>query len=125
MQGWSIMDNRREHNKTAAGRPFEVDMFRPEDAEGIVRIFRSVYGDGYPIKIFYDPKALTDANENGDYYSIVARNPDGLCHRSSPSLPVGSLQVFIRMGGGFGSRRLSRERCFRRDRAACGQSSDT
>ena len=88
------MDNRRERNKTATGRLFEVDMFHPEDAEGIVRIFRSVYGDGYPIKIFYDPKALTDANENGDYYSIVARNPDGCVigvHHLYRSAPYRSL----------------------------------
>lgn len=55
----------------------EVDYFRPEDAEGIAALFRAVYGDGYPVRVFYDPQALTQANEVGDYYSIVARPPEG------------------------------------------------
>ena len=46
-------------------------------AEGIVRLFKAVYGDGYPIKIFYDAEALTRANVTGEYYSIVARTASG------------------------------------------------
>jgi len=57
--------------------PFQVDFFKPEDADGIARLFRAVYGEGYPVKIFYDPKALTQANASGDYYSIVARTTAG------------------------------------------------
>jgi len=57
---------------------FEVGPFRPEDAPGIVRLFESVYGQGYPIKVFYDAEALKKANETGEYYSIVARTPTGL-----------------------------------------------
>jgi hypothetical protein len=65
-------------NETASSfQDFEVDFFKPEDAEGIARLFRAVYGEDYPIKIFYDPKALTQANATGDYYSIVARTPAG------------------------------------------------
>lgn len=56
---------------------FEIDIFRPEDAQGIERLFRAVYGDGYPVKIFYDPDALRKANEEGRYYSIVARGSAG------------------------------------------------
>ncbi len=56
---------------------FYVDEFRPEDAGGIVHLFRSVYGEGYPVRLFYDPQAIIAANENGDYYSIVARTPSG------------------------------------------------
>jgi hypothetical protein len=55
----------------------EVDLFRPADAKGIVDLFRAVYGEGYPIKVFYDVKGLTDANAQGDYYSIVARTQSG------------------------------------------------
>jgi len=55
-------------------RSFEVGLFRPTDAEGVARLFRSVHGDDYPIKMFYDPQELTRANEQGDYYSIVARS---------------------------------------------------
>lgn len=57
--------------------PFVVDSFRPEDAEGIARLFRSVYGEHYPIRLFYDPDAIIAANREGRYYSIVARTPAG------------------------------------------------
>jgi hypothetical protein len=61
-----------------ANQQIEIDYFRPEDAESIAALFRAVYGDGYPVRIFYDPQALTEANEAGDYYSIVARNSAGV-----------------------------------------------
>jgi len=53
-----------------------------------------VHGDDYPIKIFYDPQELTRANEQGDYYSIVARSKAGEIigihnlFRSAPSRDV-------------------------------------
>jgi hypothetical protein len=55
----------------------EVGLFRPEDAEGVCALFRSVYGDGYPIKHFYDRDALIRVNENRENYTIVARTPQG------------------------------------------------
>lgn len=57
--------------------PFTVGIFRPEDAVGIVRLFRDVYGEGYPIRLFYDPAAITAANREGRYYSICARTVSG------------------------------------------------
>lgn len=59
------------------GQPFEVGEFRPEDAPGIVRLFRAVYGEGYPVRLFYDADALTAANASGHTYSFVARTPKG------------------------------------------------
>jgi hypothetical protein len=56
---------------------FEVGSFRPEDAEGIVRLFRTVYGEHYPIKLFYDSQAIIAVNEAGKYYTIVARTISG------------------------------------------------
>ena len=56
---------------------FEVGEFRPEDAEGIVKLFRSVYGEGYPVRVYYDPEALIAANRDDRIYSIVARTPSG------------------------------------------------
>jgi hypothetical protein len=73
---------------------FEVGLLRPEDAEGVVRLFRSVHGQDYPIKIFYDPVKLIRANQEGEYYSIVARSKDGEIvgihnlFRSAPSREV-------------------------------------
>ncbi len=58
-------------------KPFVVDAFRPEDAAGIVSLFRAVYGEGYPIRIFYDAEAIIAANRDGSYLSIVVRDPSG------------------------------------------------
>lgn len=56
---------------------FEVGSFRTEDANGMVELFLAVYGEHYPIRLFYDPQAIISANEEGRYYSIVARSPSG------------------------------------------------
>src|SRR5271157_2816179 len=66
-----------QNSSDGTAKSFEVGLFRPADAEGVARLFRSVHGDDYPIKIFYDPQKLTRANEQGDYYSIVARSKAG------------------------------------------------
>ena len=58
-------------------KSFYVDVFRPEDARGIVSLFRAVYGEGYPIRLFYDPQAIIDANRDGRYSSVVARTDSG------------------------------------------------
>ncbi|PKN05764.1 MAG: hypothetical protein CVU74_00065 [Deltaproteobacteria bacterium HGW-Deltaproteobacteria-9] len=71
------MEDNRPGNPENAIENFEVGYFRPEDAEGIVSLFRAVYGEDYPIRLFYDPQAIIDANENGQYYSIVARTTAG------------------------------------------------
>ncbi len=75
-------------------RSFEVGLFTSVDAEGVARLFRSVHGDDYPIKMFYDPQKLPKANEQGDYHSIVARAKSGEIigihnlFRSAPSRDV-------------------------------------
>jgi len=56
---------------------WEVGEFRPEDAEGMVKLFRSIYGEGYPIRLFYDPEAIVAANREGRYYSVVGRTASG------------------------------------------------
>jgi hypothetical protein len=84
------MNDNESTDSTSHYEAFEVGSFRPEDAEGIATLFRNVYGEAYPVRIFYDPQALTEANSAGTYYSIVARNPDrkvvGALHlfRSAP-----------------------------------------
>jgi len=59
------------------GQDFEVDLFRPEDAEGVSRLFRTVYGDGYPIQKFLKPELLIEENAAGRTISSVARTPNG------------------------------------------------
>jgi hypothetical protein len=56
---------------------WEVDLFRPEDAEGVARLFLQVYGQGYPIKTFIDPALLIEENNALRTISIVARTPKG------------------------------------------------
>ena len=63
-----------QNSSQGTEKSFDVGLFRPADAEGVTRLFRSVHGDDYPIKLFYDPEKLTRANEQGDYYSVVARS---------------------------------------------------
>ena len=71
------MSSERKTETDESMETFEVGHFRPRDAAGIVRLFRAAYGDGYPIKVFYDERELTEANAEGRYHSIVARNPRG------------------------------------------------
>jgi hypothetical protein len=84
------MNDNESKNGPTPEEVFEVGSFRPEDAEGIAALFRAVYGEAYPVRIFYDPRGLTKANSAGTYYSIVARNSDrkvvGAVHlfRSAP-----------------------------------------
>ena len=66
-----------EKTRSREQEAFYVDKFRPEDAEGIVRLFHAVYGAHFPIQFFYDPRAIIAANEAGEYYSIVARSASG------------------------------------------------
>lgn len=56
---------------------FEIDLFRSTDAAGVVQLFRSVYGEKYPIKTFYDPDLLTQANHSAQIVTTVVRNPEG------------------------------------------------
>ena len=51
-------------------------LFRPEDAEGVAKLFTEVYGDAYPAKIVYDPRGLVEAFERRDQIPIVVRSPD-------------------------------------------------
>ena len=71
------MNQENRDGSNGQTKSFQVDIFQPQDAEGITQLFRAVYGDGYPIKIFYDPDAITRANQDGDYYSIVMRDASG------------------------------------------------
>ncbi len=56
---------------------WEVDQFRPEDAEGVARLFLQVYGEGYPIRTFIDPSLLIEENASQRTISSVARTPKG------------------------------------------------
>lgn len=77
-------------NRSDNGTGLEIGLFREGDGEGITALFRDVYGDGYPIKLFYDPAAIPRANAAGDYYSIIARQAAAIVgvehlYRSAPN----------------------------------------
>lgn len=56
---------------------FIVDSFKSEDAIGIRNLFISVYGEKYPIDIYYHPHNIIRANKNKTIYSVVARTQKG------------------------------------------------
>lgn len=55
----------------------EIDFFRPEDAPGVARLFRRVYGEGYPVDVYYRPERLCEENAAGRVLSSVARTTAG------------------------------------------------
>ena len=69
--------------------PWVIDVFNAENAEGVVELYRRIYGDHYPVKAVYDPKELI-RQCSGDAYRLVARTVDGevvghiALYRSSP-----------------------------------------
>ena len=58
-------------------QPFVIDDFRPEDAPGVAKLFRTVYGDGYPVKLIYDPDKLIKAFDTLENIPVVARTLKG------------------------------------------------
>ncbi len=56
---------------------WKVDLFREEDAEGVCRLFLSVYGKEYPIKTYIDPERLIKENRERRVISSVARTSKG------------------------------------------------
>jgi hypothetical protein len=59
------------------GQSFVIDTFRPEDAPGVARIFRAVYGDEYPVKLVYDPGQLIKDFNALENIPVVARTEKG------------------------------------------------
>jgi hypothetical protein len=59
------------------GQDVDVALFRPEDAEGVARLYHAVYGDTFPIDYVYDPALIREANAGPDLHQIVARTPRG------------------------------------------------
>lgn len=64
-------------NDIAPGQPWVVDIFRPQDAAGVINLFLSVYGPDYPIKKFIQPELLIQENASRSTVSTVARTPKG------------------------------------------------
>lgn len=56
---------------------YAFDLFQPKDAQGVVALFKTVYGEGYPIRTFMEPQRLIEENAAGRVISSVARTPKG------------------------------------------------
>ena len=54
-----------------------LDLFRPEDAAGVVGLYRGIYGENYHVSSVYDPIKLVAEQEQGDVYRAVARSASG------------------------------------------------
>ena len=44
---------------------WKLTLFQPQDAAGVVALYREVYGESYPVAEVYDPKALVRQEEEG------------------------------------------------------------
>lgn len=66
-----------EPGPDTGAQEIEIDYFRNEDAPGIARLFREVYGDGYPIRTYYHPDQVIEGNATGRIISSVARTSTG------------------------------------------------
>jgi len=54
-----------------------IGAFQPADAKGVGDLFRRVYGEGYPVRYYYDPDQLNEAVAKHETAPIVARSPQG------------------------------------------------
>ncbi|MFH1033540.1 MAG: hypothetical protein V1806_03455 [Pseudomonadota bacterium] len=71
------MTQERTRPAIEPGQEVEIGLFRPQDAAGVAALFRAVYGEGYPVKVYYQPDQLIAAVERGDVIQVVARTPRG------------------------------------------------
>lgn len=77
-----------------------------EQAEKVRALFLEVYGDGYPVELYYQPETLFEVNRTGDTRSVVAENEAGdlVAHLAYfPSAPNRRLRE---LGAGLVSTRL-------------------
>jgi len=66
-----------DNHPIAPDQDWEIDLFRPEDAAGVTRLFRLVYGANYPIRAYIDPELLKNENRDRHIISSVARTANG------------------------------------------------
>lgn len=75
------------------GQIYEVGRFLPEDAQGVASLFYRVYGEAYPIDLYYIPDRIREACARGDLFPAVARLKSGevvgfeALYRSSSAFP--------------------------------------
>jgi len=55
-----------------AGQNWHCELFEPRHAQGVARLFLSVYGRGYPIRAYIEPQLIIEENAAGRIISCVA-----------------------------------------------------
>jgi hypothetical protein len=70
-------ENPKVEHDIEPGQEWEIVRFRPADAEGVARLFRSVYGEGYPVRTYVEPQLLIEANAASRIISSVAKTARG------------------------------------------------
>jgi hypothetical protein len=71
------MGKGEEQSAIEPDQHWDVDLFRPEDADGVVRLFLAVYGEEYPIRTYVEAARLKEENAKGLTISSVARTKNG------------------------------------------------
>jgi hypothetical protein len=67
----------RHYQPLVPAQAYALDVFKPEDAPGIARLYYGAYGEHFPIDYVYDPAAIIARNANGDVRHLVARTEVG------------------------------------------------
>jgi hypothetical protein len=84
--------NQNDREKIAE-RSWTVEMFKPEDALGVVDLYRAIYGENFPKQEVYRAEWHLEQARTHDTYRIVARTNEGTIiatgaiYRSSPANP--------------------------------------
>ena len=56
---------------------YRIRLMQDADAPGVVALYRTVYGDYYPIKEMYDPQYIISQQEAGLMYRVVMADAAG------------------------------------------------
>ena len=56
---------------------YKICLMRDSDAPAVVNIYRTIYGDQYPIKEMYDSRYIIAQQEEGLMYRVLARDSEG------------------------------------------------
>ncbi|HPF20919.1 MAG TPA: hypothetical protein PLC88_06225 [Syntrophomonas sp.] len=64
-------------NSTKNDLELDIRLMLPEDAPGVVELYRSVYGDEYPIKSVYDVEGIIRQQNNGDMIRTIGVSNKG------------------------------------------------
>lgn len=77
---------------------FALGLFRPGDAPGMVECYREAYGDGFPMRYVYDPRAIIEKNSQGELFTLVVRTPEGRVAGCAGLFPANRAEMIYEAG---------------------------